>query len=81
MKWANGDVMVQLASENPALEVLLEAHLQEIDLALALAMQPIEPPQPGGGGIGAGEAMKNSNQEAGGAQNADDNRGKPKGTS
>jgi hypothetical protein len=77
LKWANSDVMVQMLEENPALEALLEAHLQEMDTALAAQMMMQQaPPKPGGGGIGAGQAMKNSNSESGGSQNADNNQAK-----
>ncbi len=69
LKWANGDAVQELLAENPALESILVAHLGEIDAALA-ALQP--PPEAGPGGPrkpgGAGRAMQNSNQEAGGVQ-------------
>jgi hypothetical protein len=83
LKWANSDVIVELTQSNPAMEQLLTAHLQEMDGALAqIAMQQAmaqQPPKPGGGGIGAGQAMSNSNGESGGAQNAHNPGGKREG--
>jgi hypothetical protein len=38
LKWMNGDKMMQLLTENPKLEELCTAHLQQIDLALAPPM-------------------------------------------
>jgi hypothetical protein len=75
LKWANSDRIVELLQQKPGLEGLLEAHLQEIDAALAeIAMQQMPPPQQGRpgakpGGVGAGRAMANSNAESGGSQN------------
>jgi len=64
MKWANSDRIRELLRMKPQAEGLLEAHLAEIDLAMAMAMQPplgqSPPGQPGGGGA----AMANSNREA-----------------
>lgn len=78
LKWANSDVIQELLEKNPALEVLLTAHLMDIDNALmqaqAQAAGPQPAPKPGGG---AGQAMRNSNQESGGVQNASDNTNKP----
>ena len=78
LKWANGDKVVELLKENEALEALLEAHLQEIDGALAVKAMALAAarPNPGGGGIGAGQAMANSNSESGGAQNAGNSGGR-----
>ena len=69
LKWANSDEVIELLKANPPLEALLVAHLQEIDQALAMQA----PLAPGAGPTppqGAGIAMKNSNQEAGGVQTA-----------
>ncbi len=68
LKWANSDRIIEMLKKNPALEQLLTAHLTEIDMALAPPPMPGAegPPKPGGG---MGQAMKNSNQESGGAQN------------
>ena len=65
MKWVNSDRIVELITENPALEVLLDAHLDDIEMAMQQQMMVMSgqgptPPQ------GAGMAMANSNQEAGG---------------
>lgn len=67
MKWANSDRMMDLVKQNPAIEPILEAHLEEITMALQeQAMMFLgTAPAPNGGG-GAGMAMANSNQEAGG---------------
>lgn len=76
LKWANGDHVLELLQQNPALEQLLVAHLQEIDLALQteqMAQAAAQAgPAPGGG---QGQAMKNSNSESGGAQNSDGGSG------
>lgn len=86
LKWANSDTIVELLQKNPKLEPLLVAHLDEMDAALnAIAMQQAaiqaqaNPPKPGGGGIGAGKAMSNSNKESGGSQNAGNHKAKPEG--
>jgi hypothetical protein len=68
LKWANSDRMIELMASNPALEQLMTAHLLEIDTAMAPPPMPGEGPGPKPGG-GMGQAMKNSNQESGGAQN------------
>jgi len=73
MKWANGDAVVELLVENPKLEALLIAHLNDIDVAVQAQMPPMPPPGGPGGPQprkpgGAGMAMRNSNQEAGGVQ-------------
>lgn len=77
LKWANGDSVIELLTENPALETVLVAHLQDIEGALvqqaALMIGPATPQKPGG----AGMAMANSNAESGGSQNASDNTAKP----
>jgi hypothetical protein len=67
-KWLNGDRMVELLKDQPALEPLLVAHGAEIDAALMQEMAMAAGPQPPArpqGGQGAGRAMANSNQEAG----------------
>ena len=74
IKWVNGDSIQELLTENPGLEPILIAHMQEMEQAVAMkAMQDAlnaggaptgTPPQ------GGGMAMKNSNQEAGGVQTA-----------
>ena len=70
LKWANSDKVIQLLTENPALEAILDAHQQEIEMAMgeqAMIMasaQGMAPPQ------GAGMALANSNQEAGSSQAA-----------
>lgn len=83
LKWANSDVVVEMLQENPALESLLVAHLGDIDMALmeiaqqqamaAGGMPPPPPGKPGGAGgaaPGAGQAMRNSNQNSGAAKAA-----------
>lgn len=67
VKWANSDRMRELMQQNPSIEPLLEAHLAEIDQAIAMAMpqqpqpgQPNQPKKPGGAGAG----MNNSNRES-----------------
>lgn len=77
LKWANSDIIVQLLLKNPKLEPLLEVHLQEIDQAVAATMQPMPIQKPGGAAQGAGQAMANSNQESGGAQNATNHQAAP----
>ena len=66
LKWANGDRVTKLIEKNPALEQILDAHLMEIRGAkmekLMREAGPMPAPKPGG----AGMAMANSNQEAGG---------------
>ena len=69
IKWANSDNVRTLLQQNPSLEGLLEAHLAEIDMALAQQLVPAPAPTPGGAAQGAGQAMANANQEAGGSQN------------
>lgn len=78
LKWANSDRMVELLKQNEKLEALLDAHLQEIDMALS-AMLMAQQPQaaPGGAAQGAGQAMANSNTESAGAQNAGNNQAAP----
>lgn len=79
LKWMNSDQMIQLCGQNPALEPLCEAHLQDIEMALAQEAQQAAMAQAAGSAQvnigaskpqGAGMAMKNSNQEAGGVQTA-----------
>lgn len=82
LKWANSDQMVELLAKNPALETLLATHLQDIEMAMAQqmmaqAMAQAGPPKPGGAAQGAGQAMKNSNAESGGAQNASNHQAAP----
>jgi hypothetical protein len=82
LKWANSDKVIEMVSQNPALEALLVAHLTEMDGALAqIQMQQAQaqagPPKPGG----AGQAMSNSNHESGGSQNAGNHAAKPQGVS
>jgi hypothetical protein len=64
-KWMNSDRMVELLIEQPALKPILIAHYEEIKMAvqeqMIFSMGP-QPPQ----ASGAGRAMANSNQEAGG---------------
>ncbi len=67
MKWANGDSVVELLKTNPGLEPLLVTHLEEIEVALQEQLALMAGPQPTPP-QGAGMAMKNSNQEAGGLQ-------------
>lgn len=62
LKWANSDKIVQLLAQNTALESILDAHLAEMDMALAQEMALMAPPQPQGGG--AGRSMANSNNES-----------------
>lgn len=78
LKWANSDRMVQLFQENPALEQVVDAAIQEIDAAIQMEQMMLAPPapSPGGGGVGAGQAMSNSNAESGGSQNAGNPGGK-----
>jgi hypothetical protein len=72
LKWMNSDRMIEMCAQNPALEPLCDAHMNDIDMAIAqeaqqqAMMQAPPPPKP----QGAGMAMKNSNQEAGGVQTA-----------
>jgi hypothetical protein len=72
LKWMNGDTMVELLNTNPALEELCAAHLADMDMALMEEAQrqamSQAPPQGATPPQGAGMAMKNSNQEAGGVQ-------------
>jgi hypothetical protein len=79
LKWANGDAIQQLLTENPPLEQLLVAHLAEIDGAIQMQMMaqqgPPAPQKPGG----AGKAMSNSNGESAGAQNSNDHTQKRQG--
>lgn len=76
LKWANGDTMQELLGIHPELEPILEAHLQEIDAALAQQAQVAMLAQAGMstqvnvGKTGGGQAMQNSNQESGGSQTA-----------
>ncbi len=90
MKWANSDRMVELLKQNPALEKLLTAHLQEMDAMVAqqqaMAIQATAAVRPGASGVpsaqgskGAQQSMKNSNSESGGSQNAVDHTAPPKG--
>ncbi len=65
MKWVNSDKMFTLLQEQPQLEPLLEAHQQEMEQALMMQMGLMAGPAPGGA-PGAGQAMANSNSEAGG---------------
>ena len=75
---------MKLLTENEALEGLLTAHLQEIDMALAAQAAVTMGAQVAGNaqvnvgtqGQGAGRAMANSNAESGGAQNATNHAGK-----
>ena len=84
MKWANSDRMVELLKQNPALEKLLIAHLQEINDA-AIALQAVQQllTNPGSqapgaqGSKGSAQAMRNSNSESGGSQNASDHTARP----
>jgi hypothetical protein len=79
-KWANSDRIVELLTEKPHLEQLLEIHRQEIEMAMAQKMALMAPPSnsPGAQGEkGSAQALKNSNAESGGAQNASDHTGKP----
>lgn len=77
MKWANSDAIRELVQTNPQAEGLLEAHLMEMEIALAESQQgmvggaslspdaikaSVQPPQPPGG---AGGAMKSSNSNSG----------------
>jgi hypothetical protein len=79
LKWANSDVVIDLLKQNPKLEILLTTHLQEIDMALAVRAAALQGPAPGKKEPqGAGRAMKNSNAESGGVQNADDSKGPQK---
>jgi hypothetical protein len=79
LKWMNSDVMVELLGQNPALEQLATAHLADIDGQLAMEAQQMAMAQAGATAQvsvgkeagGAGRAMKNSNQEAGGVQTAE----------
>lgn len=74
MKWANGDSVQMLLQQNPKLEAILIAHLADIEMAEAELMARMAGPAPGGPPQrkpgGAGRAMQNSNQEAGGVQTA-----------
>ncbi len=67
-KWANSDRIIELLQTQPALEQVLVAHHQEMQAQIAMTMAAQEPVgrKPGG----AGMAMANSNQEAGGVQTA-----------
>jgi hypothetical protein len=82
LKWANSDVVIELLKTNPALEALLVAHLQEIDMALAEKAQAMAMAQAAGGAQvnigkpgGSGRAMANSNKESGGSQNVPSKKG------
>lgn len=80
MKWANSDRMRQALQENPSVEGLLTAHLQEIDAALneqmmAQAMAQAPPGKPGG----AGAAMSNANQNGGDAKGKQEPKGQGEG--
>ena len=82
MKWANSDKIVELITQNPALEPLLIAHLMDIENALAAIQAAMAPAGPDGsngsnapnaqGPKGSAVAAKNSNSESGGSQNASD---------
>jgi hypothetical protein len=84
MKWANSDRIVELIQQNPAIEQMLTAHLMEIEMALAPPVTAVPGQGPGGQdgkpapGGGQGQAMKNSNQESGGAQNSDGGHAGPR---
>lgn len=74
LKWANSDRVLELLQQNPALEKILIAAHDEMLMAMApppgMEAPPEKgPPKPGGG---TGQAMKNSNAESGGSQNATD---------
>jgi hypothetical protein len=82
MKWANSDKVIALVKENPALEGLLMAHYQEMDMAdMALqARTAMQGQAPGAQGAkGSAQSMKNSNKESGGSQNAGDHTQSPQG--
>lgn len=75
MKWANSDVIRELVQTNPQVEGLLEAHLMEMEIAIAesaqgmVAGQPLlpAPAQPGANSAKPaqnGSAMGNSNRES-----------------
>lgn len=69
LKWVNSDKMQQLLAQNPGLEGLLTQYLQDIQSALPQWLPPPPPAPPGGAAQGAGVAMRNSNQNAGGVPN------------
>ena len=76
LKWVNSGRIVELLSKNPSLELLLAAHLQDIEAALAekqARLAQAAGPAPGGAGV----AMRNSNAESGGSQNASDHTRRP----
>ena len=83
MKWANSDRMLELVKKNPALEPLLVAHLQDIDIAMAEMQAKLQAltqsPNTQGpkGAAQGGRAMSNSNSESGGSQNASDHTARP----
>ena len=76
-KWANSDKIVELLNQQPALEPLLQAHREEIMMALQAELMAMAPPEAQKPGQGGAQAMKNSNSESGGSQNASDHTAKP----
>jgi hypothetical protein len=57
LKWANGDKVRDLMTQNPAVEQFLRMHMQEILQAMPAPTEATPAPVPQGGGM----AMKNSN--------------------
>lgn len=79
LKWMNSDKMIQLLQQNPALEQLVVAHQQAMQLALApppVMGAPVE--GDGKGAAGGAQAMNNSNKESGGSQNSDGGHAGPR---
>lgn len=81
VKWLNTDRMREVLAKNPALEPIITAHLQQLQMGLMPPGAPVAPgpgghmgqaqppPAPGKQGAkapGGGQAMRNSNKESGG---------------
>lgn len=66
VKWLNMDRMREMMKKNPALEQILSAHLQQLQLIMAPPAMPEEDgPKQGGNAPGGGQAMSNSNKLSG----------------